>query len=436
LAEAWRAPRIWLYGGLLLLGLGIRLYFLPYLGTNDMTVELGWGRAVRDVGLAHAYSGIYFPIEWQLNAAAVHAGELGISTFSAIKAITLAFDIGALAMLALLLRMWGLDERYSLVYWIHPYFLLLFILGYVDAHLGFCVLACIVILTRWPRSAGFLAAGIPLALAFLMKPQAIGLVAVIPTLVLVTVVLNPSRWRENLRPLLLLVAPAVLFAAYSIYLDQGGAGLTTLAHTYSPAELTRESSGLTGRMTNFWYPVAMILRHDGAEIYTVSRPALDTVGGAAGALIITGALVAMARARPVIGAREVLFAFLFAAMTVPMVATHAHENHLYLGLLLSIVAVAKSPYARSLNWALQGLLAAQFLNIFAVYRFGINQVSTDLGPSGLQTTYLHSDVFQLIVVAATIVCWAWLMAGYVRSARGATGAHHEHLLGQGAYGQA
>ena len=77
------------------------------------------------------------------------------------KAITLAFDIGCLALLVVLLRTWRLDERYSLIYWIHPYFLVLFILGYVDPHLGFCILACIVIVARWPGREGFLAAGVP-----------------------------------------------------------------------------------------------------------------------------------------------------------------------------------------------------------------------------------------------------------------------------------
>src|SRR6266540_4638845 len=178
----------WLYGGLLLLGLGVRLVTLPYLGTHDMDVVLGWGREVRDVGLPHAYSGIWFPVEWQLSAAAVlGAREFAISGLAAMKVITLAFDIGALALLAVLLRTWRGDERYSLIYWIHPYFLLLFILGYVDAHLGFCILACIVILARWPGSTGFIAAGVPLALAFLMKTQAMVLIAEIHVMFLISV---------------------------------------------------------------------------------------------------------------------------------------------------------------------------------------------------------------------------------------------------------
>jgi hypothetical protein len=123
-------------------------------------------------------------------------------------------------------------------------------------------------------------------------------------------------------------------------------------------------------------------------------------------------------------------------MTVPMVATHAHENHLYLGLLLSTVVVAGASSDRSLNWALQALLAAQFLNLFCTYLLGGNKLSKDLTPTGLPHLYLNSDVLQLLVVAVTVASWAWLMLGFVRLARGAAGADHEHLLGQRAYGEA
>jgi hypothetical protein len=422
--------RPWLYGGLLLLGLGLRVFLIPYMGSHDMDTVLGWGRDVRDVGLPEAYTGIYFPIEWQLSALAVYgSGQLDMSAVSSAKTILLVFDVGAMAMLVALLRTWRLDERYSLLYWLHPYFLLFFALGFVDAHLGFGVLACLVILARWPGSAGFLVAGVPLALAFLMKPQAIALVGAIPLLVAVTVTLNRSKWRENLRPLLLLVGPALLFTGYSVYFALGGADLTTVGHSYTPGELSRQSASLTAQMTNFWYPVAMILRDEGAPIYTVTQPTLDTVGTVAAAAIVTGALVAMARIRAVIGAREVLFAFLFAAMTIPMIAPHAHENHLYLGLLLSVVVAAARPDL-GLIWPLQGLLLAQFLSILGTQGLGLNQLGSDLLLGRFPGTYGDSDAVQLLVVATTVVCWVWLMVGLVRSARDATGPDHEHLLGK------
>jgi hypothetical protein len=434
--DAWGAAsrtlleRPWLYGALLLLGLGLRVFLVPYMGSHDMDTVLGWGRDVREVGLPHAYTGIYFPIEWQLSAAAVYgSSELGVSAVASMKTILLVFDVAAMALLMALLRGWRLDERYSLIYWLHPYFLLFFCLGFVDAHLGFCVLACLVILARWQGSAGLLAAGVPLAVAFLMKPQAIGLVGSVPLLVAITIALNPAHWRENLRPLLLLVAPALLFAAYSLYFDLGGAELNTLANTYAPGELARQSASLTADMTNFWYPVAMILRDDGARIYTVVNPTLDTVGTVGAAAILAGALVAVARVRSVIGPREILFAFLFAAMTVPMVAPHAHSNHLYLGLLLSVV-VAAARRDLGLIWPLQGLLLAQFVSILGTQGLGLNQLGDDLLLGRLPSTYGGSDALQLLVVATTVVCWVWLMVGLVRSARGAPAPDHEHLLGQ------
>jgi hypothetical protein len=426
--------RHWRYAALVLLGLGIRLLFLPYLGTHDIDTILSWGRDVIDVGLPHAYTGIYFPVEWQLSTAAVHASrEFDVSGIASLKAITLSFDLGAVALLGLLLRTWRLDGSYALIYWVHPYFVLLLILGYVDAHVGFSVLACLLILARWPGPRGFLAAGFPLALAFMMKPQAIVLLAAIPILVLLAVLLNPARRRENLQPLLLLIAPLAIFAAYSLYFDRSGAGLLTIADTYTPSELARQSPSLTARMTNIWYPVALALREDGAPIWTVTEPTvLNSISQLAAIVALIGSLAVLARARAVIGSREVLFAFLFAALIVPMIATHAHENHLYLALLLSI-PVAAGRADRRLMWPLQGLLAAQFLNLLGVYGLGDNELTRPL--SGLQDLYGY-DASQLFVVAATIVFWCWLAVEALRSVRRPADPDYEHLLAQRAYRQA
>ena len=43
-------------------------------------------------------------------------------------------------MLVLLLRRWGASVWWALLYWLHPYFLSLFWLGYIDAPVGFFVL--------------------------------------------------------------------------------------------------------------------------------------------------------------------------------------------------------------------------------------------------------------------------------------------------------
>jgi hypothetical protein len=426
----------WFYAVLVLVGLAIRVAFVPLMGTHDVDTILGWGRDVTDVGLADAYRGIYFPLEWQLSAGAVLTSrQFDISDVATLKSITLLFEVGTLVLLTLLLRSWRLDRRYALIYWLHPYFVLLFCLGYVDPHLGFSIIACLLILDRWPGPRGFLAAGAPLALATLMKPQAIGLVGVIPLLVIAALLVNPDHRRENLRPLLLLVAPLVLFAAYSLYFDLAGAGLNTIANTYHPSELARQSESLTAQMTNIWYPVALILRDGDVPVYTVTEPdALNSISQLAAILALTAAVTVLVRARSVIGSREVLFAFLFAALILPMIATHAHENHLYLGLLLSIPAAAAGRPGGTVIWPLQGLLAAQFLNIFAVQLLGLNELSRGALLSGLPDLYLHSDVLQLLLVTVTVVSWCWLAVEILRSA-GATNADQEHLLGQRAYGQ-
>jgi hypothetical protein len=425
--------RHWPYVALFLLGLGIRVFSVPYMGTLDINTILSWGRGVNDVGLPHAYGGIYFPIEWQLSAVAVFASRhLDVSAVASRKAITLAFDLGAVVLLVLLLRAWRLDSRYALIYWLHPYFVLLVILGYLDPHIGCSILACLLILARVPGRTGFLAAGLPLALAFMMKPQAIGLVAAIPLLVLMAILMNPEHRRENLQPLLLLVAPLAVFAGYSLYFDLGGAQLNTIAHTYTPSELARQSESLSANIPNFWWPVALALR-DGGPAYAVTEPTvLNPISQSAAILALVAALTVVVRARPVIGSREVLLAFAFTGLIIPMVATHAHENHLYLGLLLCIPLAAASP-DRRLFWALQGLLAVQFLNVFERYAFGVNDLSDPFG--GVQRFYDH-DAAQLVVVAAAIVFWCWLAAEILLSVTRAPDRDYEHLLGQRAYRQA
>ena len=86
-------------------GLAIRLVFLPYEGTSDMRTLLGYGQHAAQVGLAHAYFGDYFPIEWWIYELVWKgAHHLGINQFVVFRLVNLVADIGCFALLVAILR--------------------------------------------------------------------------------------------------------------------------------------------------------------------------------------------------------------------------------------------------------------------------------------------------------------------------------------------
>src|SRR5262245_28014231 len=75
-------------------GLAIRVADLPYEGTHDMDTYSAWGTDVASRGLAAAYGGTYFPLEWQIFGwAAAAAPRLGVSLIFLLKLVNLAFDV-------------------------------------------------------------------------------------------------------------------------------------------------------------------------------------------------------------------------------------------------------------------------------------------------------------------------------------------------------
>jgi hypothetical protein len=403
----------------ILLGLGVRIAFVPYKGTADMDSYLAWGRDVATYGMAKAYHGIYFPLEYQLFRLAVGAASvLGISEVSALKIGNLAFDAGTFVLLVLLLRRLRLPPAYALIYWLHPYFLAIAWLGYIDMHSGLMVVATLLAISYCSRPLQYVAAGVPLGLAFTMKPQGITFVLAI---VLVTAlglvgsrVFGLSRTGTTLarHGPLLLVAPIALFCGYSLWVAGDGHSVTYLAHTYSPGELARQSESLNANMTNIWYPVADALRDPGAPIYSVTEPAiLNTVGSALTiGLIFIGALLLIRRDG--LSETALITSVLgLAAIVGPMTLTHVHENHLFFGALLAIVLM---PLVRN-RWftiATNVLLILQFINLAGRYGLGLNHLSRDRLIVSLMHDY--DERAALITAYLAIASFAVLLGAWAR----------------------
>jgi hypothetical protein len=366
-----------LLGGGFLLGLAIRLALLRYRGTADTFTFEDWATKTQREGLAHAYGGIYFPLEYQVLAFAKQlAAWTGMSFVTSLKAIELACDLGCFGLLLVILRRLGAAPAWALLYWLFPYTLALFWLSYVDFQIGLLVLLCVACLWLRSDALAFAAASVPLGAAFVMKPQVILLVALAAVVSAFAVGKVVAR-REPLseaRPVLLLAGPALFFASYSAYFYKHGYGRLYLFHSYT--QISQVFPALTANMPNIWYPVAWAEQRPAEPSYAVDGPhVLHTVGTAltvAIVLVLTWRVLRSWNTRSV--PASVLVILAAGTLVAPMTETRAHENHLYIGWTLGIAVAA---YARSTAFtaALLVLGFVDFANLLGIYAFGLNGIS-------------------------------------------------------------
>lgn len=394
-----------------------------------MDSYISWGKAVREGGLIHAFTGIYFPFQYQIFAGSLgFADAVGLGQIAGVKLVTLAFDVGSLLVLAALLARWGLDRRYAWIYWLSPYFLILNWLGYVDAQMGFLVLLSLYLADHASTARAYLIAGVPLGLAFQMKPQ-VETVTLMVVVYVAAEMLTRRSWRSDPARVAALVVPAIaLFVGYSLYFWSQGAWLLELAKQYSPMYLATQMESLTANMLNFWYPVAYVELSNGARIYTVTGPSVLHLLGTALTVAVFG-LAALAAARlPMSFGRRVFVAVALAAMMQPLAITRAHENHFFLGATLGIVLVA-ALRDRRLTVAFNGFLLVQAAHLVALYGLGVNHLTSDVGLRRLNDAYIPSAGAQTIVAIVAVALSILLVARLFRgiSAGALTGTQPDTL---------
>jgi len=379
-------------------GLVLRVVSLFYEGMFDMGFYIFWGARHNCFGLAETYPGGYYPIQYQIFQFCAGITEWWFNWRYALvfKLVTLGFDLGTFGVLILILRQWKAKLRYALVYWCHPWFVSMAFLGYVDAHYTFFALLTAWLADRAKTFKGYGLAGIPLGIAFLMKPQVEVLVLAAGLYVMVRV-LRHREWGM----VGILVGPCAFFAAYSLFFFFSGRSILTLADSYVRA--TAWHPYLSAQMLNVWYPIAYILSPDNLNPAKDTMRLLGPVSARVIAMELTVAyLIAFAflstpadPKRTFRGSWTLLFAY--GSLVLPMLMTTAHENHLFLGsaFLVVLLAMIKRPSAdgritRTAEvWAIHGLLAIQCLNVVGFYGLGDNELSrflvflTDRWPSGL-----------------------------------------------------
>ena len=399
------ATRILLVVGFLA-GLALKWPMLFYMGVYDMNEYYWWGNDALELGLPNAYPGIYYPLQMQLfeacSWAAVNFDSQVITLF---KLPNLLFDVGSFVLLVLLLKRYKANPCYALLYWLHPLFLTVFSLGYVDFQISFFVLLCVWLL-REHRLTDYLLAGVPLAAAFLMKPQA----QILVMAVFFCAVVHYIRSRD-LRPVGFLAAPFVLFFAYEAWFIISGPRPWYIAALVLPASylnVTNVLPALTAQMPNIWAPVAYLLKQPGQRSLTVSDqlqvlPLVPIKYIAAGVVLgLVGLHVWKVEQEPATCvSRKLAKIFFFAALAVPFLMTSAHENHLFLAMIFLVLFLPNAASWATLM-AAHILLLVQFLNIYSLY---------EKHPAWL-AQLLHSaqsDGWEVVYSLISLVCF-WLIA--------------------------
>lgn len=398
-----------------LIGLGVKARMLFYMGVSDMDGYYRWGQRALELGLSKSYEGAYFPLQYQIfELCAWMVQWLNVPFFTIFKGSNIPFDLGSFCLLILLLNRQGSNPLYALLYWLHPWFLFLFSLGYVDFQFTFFVLLCVWLL-RSESARDYLLASFALGSAFLMKPQA-------QILLVATFLYGIFRYARtrDARPLAMLVGPILMFLGYEAYFTaslplhprlppMGAYAWPDLAAAILPSSylnITNVFPALNAQMTNVWYPIAYLIKKPWPEqkIYEISDqihvlPYLSAKYLAAGVVLTLVGLHVwrIERAGDLSPTKRFVTIFTFATLVIPFLMTSAHENHLFLGSVFLILIVARSA-AFFLQLAVQVLLLVQFLNIYGLYGSG--------GVGGLAA---HSEKVGVVYSLISLACFGLIL---------------------------
>lgn len=359
----------WLLWGGFALGLAIRLALLSHRSTADMDDWfIPMGRDTFRDSLSVAYRGFYFPVQYLLLELSYwFSTAFSMDPHRGVKLVSLAFDAGNFFLLLVLARRLRFHPGMSLIYWLHPYFFTIFSLGYIDFQFAFFNLAAVVFLSDSKDWKGDLVAGIPIAIAFLMKPQAQALIAALGIFSLVRFLAT-----KKLSVFFTLIPSVILFLAYAAFFALAHRGRFFVA-TY--VYILNAMPCLTAHMPNFWYPIAYAIKAPGAAIWSVSdkitlfaRVTMGHVAMALSVLAIALFTVFVRKQNPKQFLKNwpLLLSLTVADFVIPFLMTSAHENHFFSAAVL-FIAVLSSVKDKVLHVAFHVILLIQFINLNIIY---------------------------------------------------------------------
>lgn len=364
-----KKPIKYLFWAAILLGLVIRFFSLFYRGLFDMETYYEWGLAALTNGLHESYHGTYFPIQYQIFEFCVWLSlKLNIDHFIVFKFMNLLFDCGNLIVLYHIFKKIGISEFYLLIYWLHPWFLNMFSLGYVDVQFTFFILLSIYF-TFKASAKSYLISGLFLACSFLMKPQV--QIIVLSFFFYCSLLYFKTR---NLKPFLIFVFPVLLYGLYVLFFFFASGSLFRMISTYLLVSTVMPC--LSANFLNGWYSIAYLLKDINEPIYSISDQ-LSIFHIQIKYFAILLVLIFVFYFLKILTSKDPKnsgrFYFLliacFSSFIVPFVMTSAHENHLFLGSILLIPVLGKSK-SIIVKICIHLLLALQFINLYGFYGVG------------------------------------------------------------------
>jgi hypothetical protein len=394
-------------------GLILRYLSLQYMGIFDMTVYHEWGLKTLMEGLNKGYQGVYFPFQYQIfEAGAFLSLKLHTDFYIIYKLINLLFDIGNLIVLSLIFKKTNISKNYLLLYWLHPWFLLMFSQGYIDFQFTFFIL-CSVLFAFKATARNYLIAGIFLGFAFLMKPQ----VQVIILSIFIYCLYVYVKEKE-VKQFSIFIFSIILFIDYSLYF---------FITTGNPFRLLRNyvdignAMPLTANFLNGWFPIAYYLKEPGSAIYSVTDDMNIFYIGFRTIAVFSLLTLIFLFIRKIhknntdhgINYNYVMIAG-YSTFIFPFIMTSAHENHLFLAtvMLIPVLAKTRNMLVRA---SIHILLILQFINLYGYYGYGENKYFTMIN---INYTYEVAFILSLIAICAfTVLLWYFLRtkSGFIKN---------------------
>lgn len=393
-----------LFWAAIVMGLVLRCISLSYMGTFDMATYHDWGLLAYKNGLIASYQGIYYPFQYQLfELGAGLSIKLNTDYFVIYKLINLLFDCGNLVVLFLIFKKINVSKYYLLLYWLHPWFLIIFTQGYCDFQFTFFILFFI-LFTLKSTSRNYLIGGIFLGFALLMKPQ-------VQVIVLSLFIYSIYQYFKNrdIKTLHIFVFPAVLFIDYSLYFFVRSGNPFRLLRTFVDVG---GAMPLTANFLNGWFPVAYYLITPGDPIYNVNDDIMvSNISFKTLALLSLLTLIflfvhKLIKNNHINNIDYNLFLVTgFSTFIFPFVMTSAHENHLFLATVLFIPFLGKIKNML-VKISVHVLLILQCVNLYGFYGYGENK---NLSFIKFNYTYDTAFILSLIALMAFLIILVYIL---------------------------
>ena len=383
-----------LFWAAILAGLVLRYMSLSYMGIFDMATYHQWGLSAFKDGLTNSYEGIYYPFQYQLfELGAWLSIKLNTEYFIIYKLINLLFDCGNLIVLYLIFKKINVSKYYLLLYWLHPWFLIMFTQGYCDFQFTFFIL-CFILFSFKATSRNYLIAGIFFGFALLMKPQ----VQVIALSLFIYGLFQYFKNRD-IKTLYIFVFPAILFIDYSLYFFVRSGNPFRLLRTFVDVG---GAMPLTANFLNGWFPIAYYLNTPGDPIYSITDNIMISNTSFKSIALLTLLLLICLFVYKLNKNKNnyinkidynLFLVTVFSTFIFPFVMTSAHENHLFLATVLLIPILGKVKNL-VIKLSIHIILLLQCINLYGFYGYGENKII-----NRIHFSYNYEIAFVLSLIA-------------------------------------